>query len=40
MSPKASGNPVRLSLPSIGTEEEQAVLRVLRSGRLVQGPEV
>jgi perosamine synthetase len=40
MSPKASGNLIRLSVPSIGEEEEQAVLRVLRSGQLVQGPEV
>jgi perosamine synthetase len=40
MSPKASGSAIRLSVPSIGLEEEQAVLRVLRSGRLVQGPEV
>jgi perosamine synthetase len=40
MSLKASGNLIRLSVPSIGAEEEQAVLRVLRSGRLVQGPEV
>lgn len=40
MSPKASGSLIRLSTPSIGAEEEQAVLRVLRSGRLVQGPEV
>ena len=40
MSPKASGNLIRLSAPSIGEAEEQAVLRVLRSGRLVQGPEV
>jgi perosamine synthetase len=40
MSPKASGSRIRLSVPSIGAEEERAVLRVLRSGRLVQGPEV
>jgi perosamine synthetase len=40
MSLKASGNLIRLSVPSIGAEEEQAVLRVLRSGQLVQGPEV
>ena len=40
MSPKASGSTIKLSLPSIGSEEEQAVLRVLRSGRLVQGAEV
>jgi dTDP-4-amino-4,6-dideoxygalactose transaminase len=45
MSPKASGSAagnvrVPLSAPFIGKKEEQAVLRVLRSGRLVQGPEV
>lgn len=40
MSRKASGSAIPLSVPSIGRQEEQAVLRVLRSGRLVQGPEV
>jgi perosamine synthetase len=40
MSRKASGSAIRLCRPSIGRREEQAVQRVLRSGRLVQGPEV
>lgn len=31
---------IPISRPEIGPEEEQAVLRVLRSGRLAQGPEV
>ncbi|MBW1873599.1 MAG: DegT/DnrJ/EryC1/StrS family aminotransferase, partial [Deltaproteobacteria bacterium] len=39
MSLKASGKLVALSRPSLGPEEEQAVIRVLRSGRLVAGPE-
>lgn len=32
--------PVPLARPRLGEEEEQAALRVLRSGRLSQGPEV
>ncbi len=41
---RASGNPkepelIRLAMPSLGLVEEEACLRVLRSGRLVQGPE-
>src|SRR5947209_13402197 len=32
--------PIPLARPFMGTEEEAAVVRVLRSGRLVQGPEV
>jgi len=39
MSLKASGKPVALSRPSLGQQEEQAVIRVLRSGQLVAGPE-
>ena len=31
---------IPISRPAIGREEEEAVLRVLRSGRLAQGPEV
>lgn len=31
---------IPISRPQIGREEEEAVLRVLRSGRLAQGPEV
>ncbi len=31
---------IHIAAPDIGTAEEQAVLRVLRSGRLAQGPEV
>jgi dTDP-4-amino-4,6-dideoxygalactose transaminase len=31
---------IPIARPTIGTREEEAVLRVLRSGRLVQGPEV
>lgn len=31
---------IPISRPEIGREEEEAVLRVLRSGRLAQGPEV
>jgi perosamine synthetase len=31
---------IPIARPQIGPEEEEAVLRVLRSGRLVQGPEV
>lgn len=31
---------IPISRPEIGPEEEEAVLRVLRSGRLAQGPEV
>ena len=31
---------IPISRPIIGTEEEEAVVRVLRSGRLAQGPEV
>ena len=31
---------IPISRPQIGPEEEQAVIRVLRSGRLAQGPEV
>src|SRR5689334_7036644 len=36
----SSNPPIPLGRPAIGDEEEQAALRVLRSGRLVQGPEV
>ncbi len=39
MSPKASGDPIPLSRPSLGVEEERACVRVLRSGTLSQGPE-
>ena len=31
---------ISIAAPDIGAAEEEAVLRVLRSGRLVQGPEV
>ena len=31
---------IPIASPDIGVEEEEAVLRVLRSGRLAQGPEV
>jgi dTDP-4-amino-4,6-dideoxygalactose transaminase len=40
MSPKASGNPIRLSQPTLGEEEQAAANAVLRSGRLTQGPQV
>ena len=33
-------HPIPLARPSLGADEEAAALRVLRSGRLVQGPEV
>ena len=32
--------PIAIAAPEITTAEEEAVLRVLRSGRLAQGPEV
>jgi perosamine synthetase len=34
------GNLIRLSQPSLDREEEEAVCNVMRSGRLVQGPQV
>ncbi len=40
MSPKASGNSIRLSQPTLGEEEQAAAVSVLRSGRLTQGPQV
>ncbi len=35
-----NGEPIPIASPSTGVDEEAAVLRVLRSGRLAQGPEV
>ncbi len=36
----ASASPIPISVVSLGTEEEDLVLQVLRSGRLAQGPKV
>ncbi|NNF65819.1 MAG: DegT/DnrJ/EryC1/StrS aminotransferase family protein, partial [Acidimicrobiia bacterium] len=36
----SSRHPIHIASPDIDTAEEEAVLRVLRSGRLAQGPEV
>src|SRR5438477_13203969 len=36
----SAGRQIRLGRPAVGAEEEEAALRVLRSGRLTQGPEV
>jgi dTDP-4-amino-4,6-dideoxygalactose transaminase len=38
--PPHTSDLIPIAAPDIGTEEEEAVLRVLRSGHLVQGPEV
>lgn len=35
-----ASNRIPIAVPDIGAEEEEAVLRVLRSGHLAQGPEV